>query len=319
VHAFATASYVRSAVRYFSGRVTDSLTDVREALDARRHGWRMYEIPATSILVRGLVEQGGLDEALAMVLEQRDAFDPPGPMTAMLLLARAEVCRAMGDLEGALADYRRAQDANGAVVAPLWIPWREGAVPVLVQLGRHAEAAAVADDMESVCQRVDEVGHIGRALWLRGLVEPGPRGVELLQQAVDHLRRSEPTLALLHAQVDAGAALRRLGRNREARPFLAEAIDAGHRVGAVAVVARAQAEMRVAGGRPRRIAVTGVDALTPQERRVAEMAASGSSNRDIAQALFVTPKAIEGHLGNVFAKLHVGSRRDLPHALEEAI
>jgi len=64
--------------------------------------------------------------------------------------------------------------------------------------------------------------------------------------------------------------------------------------------------------------VTGADALTPSERRVAQMAAQGMINRDIAQALFVTEKTVETHLGHAYAKLNVRSRADLPEALGAA-
>jgi DNA-binding CsgD family transcriptional regulator len=64
--------------------------------------------------------------------------------------------------------------------------------------------------------------------------------------------------------------------------------------------------------------VTGRDALTPSELRVARLAASGSSNTEIAQALFVTTKTVETHLGRVFRKLNIGRRSELGEALEHA-
>jgi DNA-binding CsgD family transcriptional regulator len=88
-------------------------------------------------------------------------------------------------------------------------------------------------------------------------------------------------------------------------------------IGARALLARATAELRAAGARPRRVALTGVDALTPAELRVAQQARAGRSNREIAQALFVTPKAVEFHLANVYRKLHIGSRGELGGVLGE--
>ena len=69
------------------------------------------------------------------------------------------------------------------------------------------------------------------------------------------------------------------------------------------------------GARPRRVALSGVDALTPSERRVAGMAAKEMTNRDIAQALFVTPKTVEVHLSSVYRKLGITSRAQLSGAL----
>jgi len=77
-------------------------------------------------------------------------------------------------------------------------------------------------------------------------------------------------------------------------------------------------ELRATGARPRRLAVSGLDALTPSERRIAELAASGLSNPAIAQHLFVTVNTVEGHLRHVYQKLSIGSRQQLPTALRAA-
>ena len=69
------------------------------------------------------------------------------------------------------------------------------------------------------------------------------------------------------------------------------------------------------GARPRRVALSGLDALTPSERRVAGMAAKELTNRDIAQALFVTPTTVEVHLSRVYRKLGIASRAQLADAL----
>jgi DNA-binding CsgD family transcriptional regulator len=86
-------------------------------------------------------------------------------------------------------------------------------------------------------------------------------------------------------------------------------------LGMVRLARLAQEELVAAGGRPRRVSTTGVDALTPSELRVADLAASGLSNREIAEALFVTKKAVEYHLSNVYRKLDVRGRDDLADAL----
>jgi DNA-binding CsgD family transcriptional regulator len=92
-------------------------------------------------------------------------------------------------------------------------------------------------------------------------------------------------------------------------------MDIAHSCGAEALVDRARAELTAAGARPRRPALTGADALTHSERRVAEMAAEGMANKEIAQALFVTLRTVEMHLSNAYGKLEIQSRHDLPSAL----
>ncbi|MCW3039163.1 MAG: transcriptional regulator, LuxR family, partial [Solirubrobacterales bacterium] len=67
--------------------------------------------------------------------------------------------------------------------------------------------------------------------------------------------------------------------------------------------------------RPRTTALQGVDALTASVRRVAELAAGGSSNKQIAQTLYVTPKTVEVHLSSAYRKLDIRSRQELARAL----
>jgi DNA-binding NarL/FixJ family response regulator len=81
--------------------------------------------------------------------------------------------------------------------------------------------------------------------------------------------------------------------------------------GAAPLAEDARAELYAAGGRPRATELKGVEALTPSERRVAELAAQGQTNREIAQSLFVTPKTVEVHLSNAYRKLDIHSRRQL--------
>jgi len=79
----------------------------------------------------------------------------------------------------------------------------------------------------------------------------------------------------------------------------------------------AETELRAAGARPRRVVLRGLDSLTASERRIAEHASQGLSNREIAQMLFVTARTVEGHLTSVFRKLQIGSRDELAAALAE--
>ena len=101
----------------------------------------------------------------------------------------------------------------------------------------------------------------------------------------------------------------------DAREFLRQGLELAHKLGAGALEERAQTELAATGARPRRLMLSGIDSLTPSERRVAEMAADNMTNKDIAQALFVTPKTVEVHLSSVYRKLEISSRAQLPAAL----
>ena len=85
--------------------------------------------------------------------------------------------------------------------------------------------------------------------------------------------------------------------------------------GAVRLAERARTELAATGARPRSVRLSGVESLTASERRVAEMAAEGLTNRQIAQALFVTPKTVEVHLSSVYRKLEISSRSELARVL----
>ena len=112
-----------------------------------------------------------------------------------------------------------------------------------------------------------------------------------------------------------GAALRAAGDAIVARDPLREALDLAHRHGAAQLEDEILAELRAAGARPRRPAITGAGALTRSERRVAELAASGRQNKQIAAELVVTLDTVEFHLRNAFRKLGIGSRTRLATAL----
>jgi DNA-binding NarL/FixJ family response regulator len=133
------------------------------------------------------------------------------------------------------------------------------------------------------------------------------------------LRPSPARLELALSLVELGAALRRGGRRADARAPLREAVEVAARCGATAVAARAHDELVTAGARPRRDPIESRSRLTASETRVAKMAAEGMTNREIAQALFLTEKTIEVHLTSTYRKLDIGSRSQLPRALGESL
>ena len=97
--------------------------------------------------------------------------------------------------------------------------------------------------------------------------------------------------------------------------MLRVALDLAHRCGAIALTERTRTELLAAGGRPRRPVLSGLDSMTPSERRIAQLAAAGLSNHEIAQNLFITTRTVEGHLTHAYQKLAITSREQLPAAL----
>jgi DNA-binding CsgD family transcriptional regulator len=116
-------------------------------------------------------------------------------------------------------------------------------------------------------------------------------------------------LELAHTLFEYGAALRRAGQRAAAREPLREAAALARRCGAEPLAQAAHQELLASGAHPRRDALSGPEALTPSERRVAELAASGLPNREIAQALFVTTKTVGTHLAHIYQKLDLSGQQ----------
>ena len=215
----------------------------------------------------------------------------------------------------------RSRRAGGLLVEPSvdinWDGWSRIAL-LHHALGEPEPARREAAEFLALARRWDTPAAIGQALCTSGLVEGSPRGLSLLGDAVEHLERSPARLLLAHALVEHGAALRRAGDRALAREPLRRGLDIAAASGAQPLADRARHELTATGIRVRRDAQTGIAALTPSERRIAEHAASGATNPQIAQALFVTVKTVEMHLGNVYRKLDINSRRQLARHLQPA-
>ena len=160
---------------------------------------------------------------------------------------------------------------------------------------------------------------LGIALRVAGQVAAAADQVPLLKEASAVLDSSPARLERARALVELGAGLRRQGSRQEARRPLAEGLELATELGAQPVVDRARDELRAAGGRPRRVALNGLEALTPSERRVIRLAAEGHSNREIAQELVVTAKTVEMHLRNAYGKLEIASRKEIDDELREQL
>ncbi len=277
----------------------------------------LYRLIATSVLVDALVERGE-PEAAARALAPVEAWaEEPATPPATLRLARARLRMAQGAAEDALVDFLAVGDVATRcfVRSPSILPWRSEAAVAHLRLGDRAAALRLAEDDLALARTFDTPRALGVALRATGLAAGGRRGEALLREAVAVLADADARVEHIRAQTDLGAHLRRDNRRAEAREHLRVALDAAHQAGAGALAARAETELRATGARPRRAVLSGLDALTASERRVAELARDGMTNREIAQALFVTARTIEGHLTHVFRKLDLTAREQLAEAL----
>jgi DNA-binding CsgD family transcriptional regulator len=198
---------------------------------------------------------------------------------------------------------------------PAMLAWRSHLALALLALDRRDEALELAREEVDLARDWGAPRPIGVALRARGLAEGGAEGIETLRESVTVLEGSTARLELARSLVELGAALRRANQRADARELLRQGLDLAVRSRSVPLVERAEQELAATGARPRRLLLSGVESLTASERRVARFAAEGLSNKDIAQALFVTTKTVEVHLSNVYRKLGIGSRTELPQAL----
>jgi DNA-binding CsgD family transcriptional regulator len=311
---------VRAWARFLQGDINSALRGAIETLGATEPLGRLTTIAAQALAAACGLESGRVKAAERVLAEARPP--PPEDRFGQVVwhLVRSQVRlanhRPQEALQDALDAGQAARMAAGETGDGL-IAWRSAAALALLALGDREQAEALTREE---LRQTGELGHqramIG-GLMILGLALPGD-GLAALQRAVEVGDLCGPRLASVKALVELGAALRRANRRVQAREPLRRGLDLSHHGGARRIEARARAELTAAGARPRRAATTGVASLTASQSRVAELAAGGLTTRQIADALFVTPKTVEFHLRHAYRKLDVNSRADLSRALERA-
>ena len=317
---------VVAAVLIFRARLAGEGGDLVGAEEALREsmeigGFQMARPYHAGFLTDVLIARGELEEAAkAVALAGLGDQVPANAHLFFFLAARARLRLETRKPEQALEDFLMLGRHMEAleVSNPAFVAWRSGASAALLALGRVGEARELAREELDLARRWGAPAALGVALRALGLAEGGQTGEQLLREAVGGLADSPAKLEYARALVELGAALRRANQRAEARDLLRQGLEIAHRAGAKPLAERASAELAATGARARTLVLTGLDALTPSERRIAEMAADNMSNKDIAQALFVTPKTVEVHLSNVYRKLGIASRSQLADALAPA-
>jgi len=277
----------------------------------------LYRVLNGGVLVKTLVDQGELDAA-EQALAPLDSQAESGSITASVLrLARGRLRVEQGRVAEGLEDFLAvgARLTRGRITSPGFLPWRSEAALAHLALGQGEPARRLADEELELAGAFGTPRALGVAKRAAGIVAGGDCGATLLREAIHEFERGDARLERARALADLGALLRRRNRRTEARELLREALDAAHRAGAGLLAEQAETELRATGARPRRVVLTGVDSLTASERRIAELASQGLTNREIAQTLFITARTVEGHLTSVFRKLRLNSREELPAAL----
>lgn len=310
---------VRALSRLWRGDLEDAATDAVEAVRVSDlsggNSTRFFIGPWFAEI---LMEQGRMTEAEETLgwVSAPDPLPRRGPFYSFMD-AKSKLLRLQGRPEEALTfaldGERRFTPSLGD--NPAFLPWRSEAALSCHALGRPDEGRRYAREEIPPARRWGAPRGLGRALRVAGMLHEGAEGLAFLREAVDVLKPSIARLEYAKALVEYGAALRRAGKRAAAKEFLAEGLDLSFRCGAHPLEKQAETELRAAGARPRRTAITGVEALTPSELRVAALACEGLTNREIAQRLFVMIKTVEVHLGSSYRKLNISRREQLARYL----
>lgn len=289
-----------------SGLVGTSLTDTDRAL-----------LIATTIDC--LLARGDLSEAVLFgdALQPYVAFD--GIAAAIAHHAKGEISSALGDADLAITHFTTTGDKlSGSPEQPESIPWRASAALAMVRAGRRREASALAHQHLQVARDSGSPYALAVALRTVATADTGARQFELLVAAREAL--SGVRADRLAAQIDtdlAGLLLLPHASHTTAEALIAlrAAEDYAGRQELWPLQSRVRRLLERLGEEPRRVQNEALAALTASERRVAQLAADGLTNRQIAEQLVVTVKAVEWHLSHVYRKLGIKSRTRLASTL----
>jgi DNA-binding CsgD family transcriptional regulator len=305
-------------VDYRQGRLRAAVSEFQPALDLRARGWTDFADCAVAGAAMAHVGLGQHEEAHALERSLRAAAERRQFVSAQPL-ATAGVVRAVhGDHDQALADYLGAARLMGAHADNASIvEWRELSAWSLKALGRGDEARDLALEAVDHARAWAAPRALGFALRTLAQLTPREQSIELLREALTHLELVDSADYRARAWLDLGQLLLQGDRSEREQgvALLRQAAEYGRATDVLPALRRAT-RLLVQAGEP----VNDPDGspsvrLTPGERRVAELAASGETNRQIAQKLFVTVMAVEWHLSNAYRKLGISSRAGLAKAL----
>jgi DNA-binding CsgD family transcriptional regulator len=264
-----------------------------------------------------LLHLGRLQESEACIGTARPIVKAIGAWSAELWLSYDQGWRliAEGRFAEASQTYAAMEEMTQRVGIgePCEVPWAGHAITAYLGCGRHRDALRIVSWLEQCAQRLPcRWPLIATATGRARLAESAGdhRGADaFFRDALDLHGQTDLPMERLQTLLEYGRFLRRSGQPARARPLLAKAYQLAADAGALWLAGLASQELKVAGGRRRRHAEPGQ--LTPQEQRVAELAAARLTNKEIASRLYVSVKTVETHLERIYAKLGIRSRREL--------
>jgi DNA-binding CsgD family transcriptional regulator len=226
-------------------------------------------------------------------------------------------------LYNGLARYAEAASALRQYTSNTLNPWMSmWAMPELVEAGaRTGDTELARDALERLADTTRPCGTdwaLGTETRCRALLSDGAAAEELYREAIDRLSRTRLRPELARAHLLYGEWLRREGRRADAREQLRTAHGMLAAIGMEAFAERARRELIATGERVLKRSAETRDQLTPQEGQIARLARDGHTNQEIGARMFLSARTVEWHLRKIFAKLGIGSRRELHAALAQS-
>ncbi|HTZ87711.1 MAG TPA: AAA family ATPase [Solirubrobacteraceae bacterium] len=231
--------------------------------------------------------------------------------------------QALGDLElglsrpaEAIAHYEaQAAALEGRGIADVDLSPVPELVDCLLRVGRERDAARIAGTFIAQAAAKGQPWSLARAARCRGMLADADELDAPFQEALRLHELTPDVFETARTQLAYGARLRRARKRILAREQLREAARVFERLGAQSWLEQAHTELSATGETARRRDPSTLDELTPQELRIARLLAEGRTTREAAAAIFLSPKTVEYHLGNVYRKLGIKSREELAVAL----
>jgi DNA-binding CsgD family transcriptional regulator len=261
--------------------------------------------------------RGREDHAEPLIRETLDALTARGEGVGVNMMhwARAVLFNGVGR-------YAEARDAaREAAADPLELGPPKWALAELVEAGVRSgdtrTAAAAAERLTALAEASGTEWALGTAAGRRALLLDGPAAEALYREAIERLARTRVQVEPARMRLLFGEWLRRGGRRADARTELRAAYETLATMGVGAFADRAHRELLATGENVRKRTVETATLLTAQEAHIARLAAQGLTNPEIGAALYISPRTVEWHLRKVFAKLGIGTRRQLRLALPE--
>lgn len=322
--AFASLLAIRSNCHLCLGNLGEASSDADDVIRIAGEipGSSSMVVPiARGVMARVCVEQDDPEGARdAVRIETGKQPWLYSPLAGWFLEGLGAVELAWGDPARAAEAFLKGGEALMATGGPAsFSAWRSGAAMALLRQDQTAEAAELAGKELRLVESLGSPRAVSVSLRaLAATAGTGPRSIELLERAVAETEGGDARLERARGRVELGAALRRDGLSRESREHLRAGMEEAREIGASALVRQASDELEASGAKRPAMRLRGEDSLTPSQRRVAALAASGLSNRQIAAELFVTLRTVETHLTMAYRKLSISSRADLPEAMDRS-